>query len=257
MVIMPLWGMEPYGKRIAEDQIMQAVNNEDIKELQSILKQNPHLFREGKIGWLALLQAVYQPMSNENRRLKMIKMLINAGVDVYPIRDDIFLHLLTSRQQYSPYLIGFFLDLQDARGNRIIDVNRRLGLDESALHLAQNAHTIRLLLRAGALINVQDMRGLTPLHEAINQIDLEKVKILLQAGADTTIHDFDPEECALELAQRNYLSLHNGLMLPFAPNYMKGKSMRDKAELKLHTLIEIIKLLQMYPCSKDFLRKDS
>ena len=61
---------------------------------------------------------------------------------------------------------------------------------------------IRLLLKAGSNINVQDKNGATPLHRAVRTRCADAVRCLLDAGADPSIRN-KPGSTPFHLAVQN------------------------------------------------------
>ena len=59
---------------------------------------------------------------------------------------------------------------------------------------SRDISVIRMLLEKGADPNIKDLRGRTPLYWTASYGDLEKVEILLKAGAKVTAQDIDAAE---------------------------------------------------------------
>ncbi len=84
-----------------------------------------------------------------------------------------------------------------------ININETCSNHATALHVAseENLDEITpLLLRAGALINATDDWGFTPLHHAAFNVAFDVARILLTAGANTTIGDQIGNRTALHYA---------------------------------------------------------
>ncbi|KAK9719006.1 hypothetical protein K7432_005098 [Basidiobolus ranarum] len=77
------------------------------------------------------------------------------------------------------------------------------------IHGEQIANCADLLIRLGALINIKDRLGNTPIHYAVQAEDrLELVKTLVKAGADLNIRNNNgktPAECATDYCTRKML----------------------------------------------------
>ncbi len=72
------------------------------------------------------------------------------------------------------------------------DVNVKTKNGETPLNNARNAESIKLLLDAGADIDARDsVNGETPLHKATYNANIPLVQSLLEAGADPNIQDQD------------------------------------------------------------------
>lgn len=72
----------------------------------------------------------------------------------------------------------------------------------SALHFAvthKNFDCARVLIKAGASLDLQDKKGQTALHKAVKQGDRQMIKMLIEAGASLDIPDrssHSPKDCA-------------------------------------------------------------
>jgi len=72
----------------------------------------------------------------------------------------------------------------------LINPNQRGFEEDTPLHMACRAgemEDIRVMLSAGADIDMQGDLGKTPLHIAVSQNNVELVKLLLEAGANVEI----------------------------------------------------------------------
>lgn len=92
------------------------------------------------------------------------------------------------------------------------DPNRLDPRGESLLHVATGARggeaVARALLIGGADPDVKNAQGRTPLHNAAGWCDLDTVRILIEAGADTSMADIDGQTpvdavCAEPLDRRH------------------------------------------------------
>jgi ankyrin repeat protein len=76
----------------------------------------------------------------------------------------------------------------------LTDVNSRSITGDTPLHVAAvhgDVEIVRLLLQAGAKVDVQGEHGYTPLHEAIAQKHKGVAEVLLQAGASVDLPNSD------------------------------------------------------------------
>ena len=98
-----------------------------------------------------------------------------------------------------PYLLRLGAVVHPDKGGSpqiLIDVTRRdAGEDENMQrfrqrHLDRCAKTARLLIGAGAPVNVRDGNGMTPLHHAARNGYAECADVLLNAGADVNATNF-------------------------------------------------------------------
>ncbi|CAG2253911.1 unnamed protein product [Mytilus edulis] len=71
------------------------------------------------------------------------------------------------------------------------------------IHVASQGKTeiVRLLIEAKCNVNVQDIRGNTPLHHAAMKGHGDIIKILVEAGAEVNVQDKDKRTALLETAR--------------------------------------------------------
>jgi len=96
-----------------------------------------------------------------------------------------------------------FVDLLIARG---LCVNSKDKWMCCPLHYAQSPDMVQLLVETGADIDVKNIRGCTPLYEAVRAEKLEVVRELLRQGANPNIKNFSgksPLALAVEKYQRD------------------------------------------------------
>lgn len=88
------------------------------------------------------------------------------------------------------------------------DVNATGAYDHAPLHNAKSARTAALLLDHGANIGARARGGATPLHRACQDDDLERVRCLVERGADLDAENDSgetPFNCTISLPIRDYL----------------------------------------------------
>lgn len=139
----------------------------------------------------------------EKSRTNVITMLLDHGVDV-DIRDPAKqTPLISAAWNRQPASVSLLLQ-------RGADVNAQGHMRFTALSmgvLGQSAadesyrKVVKLLLQAGAKVNVAAKHGCTPLTLATRVGDPEVVKLLLDAGANTTAKDLNGET-AMRIAIR-------------------------------------------------------
>lgn len=116
------------------------------------------------------------------------KILIDAGADINskdinnrtPLNYAIYINSL----KLVRLLIGSGadVDVKDIHGQYLL---------HKAVQRTTDTEIITELLNAGVVVNVQDYMNFTPLHYAVHGDHPDKVKVLLDAGADVTIKNDD------------------------------------------------------------------
>lgn len=108
------------------------------------------------------------------------------------LRQGAAINDLAGRSDQSPLMRASFLEQLDkvevllAHG---ASVNLRNAMGDSALYEAQGAAITQMLLDNGADIDAAVHTGMTPLMDAAEEGDLDKVRVLLNAGAQTNLRD--------------------------------------------------------------------
>lgn len=98
-------------------------------------------------------------------------------------------------ETYGTSLPNFINSKDEASGKTPLHIASRRGTFE----IADTLEIIQLLLASGALIDVHDQWGWTPLHLAVQQGNLQVVEALVAAGADVNTKD-DLKRTALDFA---------------------------------------------------------
>lgn len=107
----------------------------------------------------------------------LTRALIEAGADVNIQGAGIDPDLAPMRMLFR------FWTPEDYMAKAMKDIAER-GKDLAPLHTVRNPEVARILIEAGAQVNIQDAYGRTPLHHA-NTVDM--VQVLIEAGADVNI----------------------------------------------------------------------
>lgn len=139
------------------------------------------------VGKTALAVAMNNPYSNE----AIVPFLIDYGADVLQT-DDLGLSAIHAAATRSRTMIELIL-------SKGADINARTHSDATPLHVASSILAAKsqeetegyaaLLEQPGILIDARDKKGCTPLHRAVNAGGVERVRLLLQKGADTTAQE--------------------------------------------------------------------
>lgn len=130
-------------------------------------------------GWAT---ALYETVIQGN--LEMADYLIRAGADVN-IGHSPLATAAKNRRVPKSKRIPLVKLLLDAGANLGVDENN--SSLQSPLHELYDQKIVRMMLEAGADVNVKDKYGCTPLHYAACEDDLAVAKILLESGADISI----------------------------------------------------------------------
>jgi ankyrin repeat protein len=77
------------------------------------------------------------------------------------------------------------------RSGSALDINELDGEDRTALHYAPNSLIAEKLINAGAVVDIEDAEGCTPLHIAVAEGRLDVIWLLLVHGARTDSRDDD------------------------------------------------------------------
>jgi Ankyrin repeats (3 copies)/Ankyrin repeat len=165
--------------------LFAAILDEDRAKVEGLIEKNPVMATRG--------------VAEEERYESRIAHWIYAG--------DSALHVAAAgyRVEIARMLLAAGADSASAR-------NRRCGqplhyaadgyLDSPSWNARRQVSMIRLLLKAGAIIDAQDKNGATPLHRAVRTRCAAAVKCLLEAGADPTIRN-KPGSTPFHLAVQN------------------------------------------------------
>lgn len=181
--IFPKRKLPPWEQRVLDQQLVQAVKEDNLKEARRLLRKGADIGAQGDFNDPSLLHLTAATGSAE-----MVGVLIKAGADVN--KSDIFAHGATPLQMAvnkSNYATAKALIEAQA------DLEKADILNPPLLYQAvmrNDPKMMELLLDAGADVNAQlSLKGLTPLHLAVTMSNERMVTLLLSRGADVTIAD--------------------------------------------------------------------
>lgn len=161
--------------------LLAATLEDDRAKVKELLDHDPGLARRGVTEerldagiahWIYLGDTALH-VAAAGYRVEIARMLLAAGADVAAAKNRRWAHPL----HYA------------ADGSPSGDAGRQVAM-------------IRLLLDAGASMDVQDKNGATPLHRAVRTRCADAVRCLLEAGADPTIRN-KPGSTPFHLAVQN------------------------------------------------------
>jgi ankyrin repeat protein len=107
-----------------------------------------------------------------------------------------------------------------------VNIGSKFGM--TALMYASGLPVVKLLLRAGALVNDKNLSGRTALHYATQRADAEVVGALIDAGADVNAKD-DNGMTALQIAN-----------LELSSDNFADKDLRDTHRMRVQKVIDLL-----------------
>lgn len=161
-----------------EKQLCKAAAAQDVKMLKKWLRKVLHMRNRG-----LKTRAIHYAAANGNE--EFVDILITFGCKLetkFNGHTPLSLAIQASREGTTELL---------ARTKIALNADTSLG-SQSALHLAarRSFHAgIRILLGAGAFVDIRDQRQSTPLHEAVAVGNLLSVNLLLDNGADLSLRN--------------------------------------------------------------------
>jgi len=224
--------------------LWSAAYDGDTKKVQQTLKEGADPNATNYLNMTPLLAVLDAPDINPRTRLKIVKILIEAGVDIHKIselgenaltlaisRGDVkvveYLHQqggdIHVQTKTGDNLIYKTVDKNDysKKYEKILEYLLKNGVDpnvkrndnaQTALFRAVDLQALPLvkkLIKAGAEINLKDIWGLTPLHYAARKESYSVAETLVKAGADVNAQDeygFTPLHEAIENEQGHIMA---------------------------------------------------
>ena len=165
--------------------LFKAITNNNLEQVQSLLKIGASISAKNKNGLTPLLYATTL------ERTQIIKCLLESGANVNEQKEGGF----------SPLHLAIFwgnVELVELLLNFGADVNAQNNIGDSPLHAAiryGKPEIVKLLLKKcpNININIQGEHGWTPLHLAASLSSKEIVAILMQYKADPFILSVDAD----------------------------------------------------------------
>lgn len=215
-----------------KEEFLASVKSGDLSKVTALLKTAPSLVRaQNEEGVSAILLAAYHD------RPEIVEVLLsrNPELDIFEAaaagqaervgalteKDRTLVNAISS-DGFSPlHLAAFFghPEVVSLLIDRGADVNRVSGnpmrvvpLHSALAHRHADAvfRTAELLLSRGAEVNIEQVGGWTPLHQAVTHRLTDLVKLLLTYGADPEVkaqNGKTPIEMALQSGDRELLNL--------------------------------------------------
>lgn len=254
---------------VESSDLHDAVQNEDVKLVESLIEQQVNVNTMDFYGATALYLAVWR------NNLEIAKILVGYGADVNKSRGErIPLHLavMKGEKDFVKFLIekGADVNAIDNRGMTplqiavkncrpsdeiIIKILLGKGANISSLgirgrtpllHLIYYSEIrfewlLDLLIQSGADINAKDIYGSTSLHKAVKEQDWAIINLLLEAGADinaTTNEGETAPSLAIKLASElvthdmSSIIYHKMISLKKAGFYLCEKNIQAMSNYK-------------------------
>jgi hypothetical protein len=101
---------------------------------------------------------------------------------------------------------------------------------DTPLHVTSDPQMVREIIEAGAHLNAKNPMGQTPLMEAAKHAQVEKVGILLEAGADISLRNIK-DETALHLANTGEVAaalMSRGILKYLDPEELEEETSEEK-----------------------------
>ena len=170
-----------FDERTEYTPLMLAAQNGDYKSVKTLLDAGADVERKKDLFLTALIYAA----CNKMRNVECVKLLVQAGADVYARnnmgRCPLLLAALAGNYTIVEFLLlkGNNVDACDSQGRSALSLACVAGCDQ----------IVKLLMESGASVNFASDKGMTPLMHAANKGRMKCTKILLEAGADISLCD--------------------------------------------------------------------
>ena len=162
---------------VVEKQLCKAAAAQDVKMLKKWLRKVHHMRKRG-----LNTKAIHYAAANGNEEITNILIAFGCKLEfTFNGHTPLSSAIQASREGTTELL-----------AKTKIAINAMSRGSDSALHLAtrRSFHAgMRILLGAGALVNIRDQYQCTPLHRAMTTGNMLSVKILLENGADTSLNN--------------------------------------------------------------------
>jgi ankyrin repeat protein len=164
--------------------LIRAVDEKDVQAVKSLLEQGVYIHAQDENGRCALVAAAYQ------NQLEIADLLIAAGADVNMKDNTIQSAYLIATMAGYPELLRKTL----AAGADVYSTDSDNGTGLIRASDRGNVEIVRELLKTDIRVNHLNRMGWTALHEAIILGDggarhTEVVRLLVEAGADVNLAD--------------------------------------------------------------------
>ena len=161
--------------------------------------------------------SIYLRKDRIQHRSRFVKSLIKQGADVNNLHRDGYTPLMLSSWEMllaTKYQCGRPVSCEDVKIiNVLIDNGACVNVHDPqkgwtpllvACTIENNSHTIRKIIRAGAMTNDSDMKGWTPLMRycLLEKLDIGIIRLFLEKGADPNVKNNKNGSSALMVFSR-------------------------------------------------------
>jgi ankyrin repeat protein len=232
-----------------ENQLLSAVNDNDLRMVQELATQGVNVNIYNSIGYFPLINAVI------NESLEMTQLLLGAGASVnLRTKDAIGVTALYTSAECKDATIAATLIAAKADLNLTTKSKGTTPLDHAAVE--GNMPVVQLLIIAGAHINKQNKKGYTPLMHAAHLGHKEILASLLSAGAKIDIQDNEDSTALIWAVYNNQAVTTKMLLAAGANKDVRSKEYGTALELaRKNRNAQIEQLLQAHETQKTMEKK--